>query len=90
MPEVSGSLGVKIFLLGFILMFIGIIATIIGLISKAPATSASYGGFILIGPIPIIIGAGPESPLILAFLFLILIFLAITIILSRLRFHPEA
>ncbi|MBS7638484.1 DUF131 domain-containing protein [Candidatus Bathyarchaeota archaeon] len=89
MPEASVSLGVKIFLLGFILMFIGILATIIGLISKAP-TSASYGGFILIGPIPIIIGAGPESPLILAFLFLIFIFLAITIILFRLRFHPEA
>ncbi|MBS7651605.1 MAG: DUF131 domain-containing protein [Candidatus Bathyarchaeia archaeon] len=90
MPEAGVSLGMKIFLLGFILMFIGIIVTIIGLISKAPATSASYGGFILIGPIPIIIGAGPESSHILAFLFLMFIFLAITIILFRLRFHPEA
>ncbi len=90
MPEASVSLGVKIFLLGFILMFIGIIATIIGLTSRGPATSASYGGFILIGPIPIIIGAGPESPLMLALLFFICIFLAITIILFRLRSHPEA
>lgn len=87
MPDGSMSLGVKIFLLGFILMFIGILTTIIEFISKAQTTSASYGGFILIGPIPIVIGAGPESPFLVGILFLACIFLAIILILSRLRFH---
>lgn len=89
MPEASISLGVKIFLLGFILMFIGILVTMIGFMMRAPTTTTSYGGVILIGPIPIIIGAGPESPLILAFLLIMLVFLILTLIVLR-RFHIGA
>lgn len=90
MPEGGVSLGLRIFFLGFILIFIGILATMIGVVMRGPSTSASYGGIILIGPIPIIIGAGPESPLILALLLITLIFLIITLFILRPRFHLGA
>jgi uncharacterized membrane protein len=89
MPRDRVNLGVRIFLFGFILMFIGILVTIIGLITEAPATSASYGGLILIGPIPIIIGAGPGGHLILPFLLLLFILLLAALIVLRLTSGPR-
>jgi uncharacterized membrane protein len=89
MPRDRVNLGVRIFLFGFILMFIGILVTIIGLITEAPATSASYGGLILIGPIPIIIGAGPGGHLILPFLLLLFILLLAALIVLRLTSWPR-
>jgi uncharacterized membrane protein len=89
MPRDRVNLGVRIFLFGFILMFIGTLVTIIGLILEEPAASASYGGLILIGPIPIIIGAGPGGHLILPFLLLLFILILAALIIFRLAFGPK-
>jgi len=49
----------KLFLLGFLLIFIGmIVVTVTAVLSGAPAT---IGTVIFLGPIPIIVGAGPYS-----------------------------
>ncbi|HEV2389595.1 MAG TPA: DUF131 domain-containing protein [Nitrososphaerales archaeon] len=47
------SLGVAVILVGFIVVALGIFT--------APGDSSSGGGFILIGPIPIVFGTGPNS-----------------------------
>lgn len=49
----------KLFLLGFLLIFMGMIFVIIAaVLFGAPATS---GAVIFVGPIPIVLGAGPHS-----------------------------
>jgi len=53
------STPVKMFLLGFLLIFIGtIIITITAVLYE---TSANFGAIIFIGPIPIVLGAGLDS-----------------------------
>jgi uncharacterized protein (TIGR00304 family) len=55
----SGKLaliGIALVFIGFFVVFAGV-ATSIG----GGASSASTGGFILIGPIPIVFGNGPNS-----------------------------
>ncbi len=48
----------KLFLLGFLLIFIGMIfVTITAFLSGTPA---NFGAIIFIGPIPIVLGAGPN------------------------------
>jgi len=51
-------------LLGLALVFVGIV--IIVVVSVVLGGSSSVGGVILIGPIPIIFGAGPESEWLIA------------------------
>lgn len=49
----------KLFLLGFFLIFIGMIFVMISVVlSEAPAT---FGAIVFVGPIPIVLGAGPNS-----------------------------
>jgi len=49
----------KLFLLGFLLIFVGMIFVMIAaVLFGAPAT---FGGIIFVGPIPIVLGAGPHS-----------------------------
>jgi uncharacterized membrane protein len=50
---------VKLFLLGFLLIFIGM--TLITITAVLYGTSANFGAIIFIGPIPIVLGAGPDS-----------------------------
>ncbi len=49
------SLGVVIILAGFFVVFVG------ALMGAGTGGSTSTGGFILIGPIPIVFGSGPEA-----------------------------
>ncbi len=49
----------RLLLVGFVLVVVGFFVVAMGTISGAG--SASSGGFILIGPIPIIFGSGPDS-----------------------------
>lgn len=55
----------RLTIIGFLLIFIGMLLIIFGSISQvAPqSTSSAVGGFILIGPIPIFFGAGPHQAL---------------------------
>jgi len=52
------SIPVKLFLLGFLLIFIGmVLMAIVAVFSGA----SNFGAVIFIGPIPITLGAGPQS-----------------------------
>ncbi len=48
----------RVLILGFCLIFIGIILLVISLAQNG---SGSIGGVIFIGPIPIVLGAGPDA-----------------------------
>ncbi|MGD6933268.1 MAG: TIGR00304 family membrane protein [Candidatus Bathyarchaeia archaeon] len=50
----------NILLLGFALVFIGIIVLVVGAFLSGGG-SGSVGGVVFIGPIPIVFGAGPDS-----------------------------
>lgn len=62
----------KLFLLGFLLIFIGMI--LITLTVVLSGTSANFGAIIFIGPIPIVLGAGPNSN------WMIILAVAVTIV----------
>lgn len=47
--------------LGFLLIFAGFIVLTVGSLSGAGGGSTSTGGFILIGPFPVVFGSGPDS-----------------------------
>ena len=49
-----------LFIMGVLIIFVGV-AVLMTAALLSGSDSASFGGFILIGPIPIIIGAGPEG-----------------------------
>jgi uncharacterized membrane protein len=83
----NGEIGVlgRLFgflLLGITLIFVGIAVLVVA--SMVLGSSGSVGGIILIGPIPIIFGAGPNSTwLIIISLILVLLSLALFVLLSR-------
>lgn len=57
MKEQEGH--VKLLFLGFLLIFLGVIFILFSIfLSEGTAT---FGGIILIGPIPIIVGVGPHA-----------------------------
>jgi uncharacterized membrane protein len=50
-----------LFIMGIFIIFLGVVVlTVAAMLSGSG--SASFGGFIFIGPIPIIVGGGPEAP----------------------------
>jgi uncharacterized membrane protein len=57
-PARLGYLGVAIIFVGFAVVALG---TFVG-----PSGSSSSGGFILVGPIPIVFGSGPNSGMLAA------------------------
>jgi len=56
----SWSLPLKLFFSGFVLMFVGIILMMVAAALYGTST-VSGGAVILVGPIPIILGAGPHA-----------------------------
>ena len=50
-----------LFFIGFFIILVGVIITVSAALLFG-GDSASIGGFILIGPFPIVFGAGPEAP----------------------------
>jgi len=83
----NGEIGVlgRLFgflLLGIALIFVGIAVLVVA--SMVLDSSGSVGGIILIGPIPIIFGAGPNSTwLIIISLILVVLSFALFVLLSR-------
>ena len=55
-----------LFLLGFLIVLVGFTLLIVGAVLSGGG-SVNFGGFILIGPIPIVFGAGPEAPWLVLF-----------------------
>ncbi len=58
-PWSTWSTPFKLFLLGFLLIFVGMIFVIIAAVVFG--TSTTFGAVIFVGPIPIVLGAGPHS-----------------------------
>jgi uncharacterized membrane protein len=52
--------------LGFVLVFVGIIVVLVAAVLYGVG-SANFGGVIFIGPFPIVIGAGPDTTLMVLF-----------------------
>ncbi|MDA4116104.1 MAG: DUF131 domain-containing protein [Thaumarchaeota archaeon] len=50
----------RLVLLGIAIVFVGFLVVAVGIFSGTGGSS-SIGGFILIGPVPIIFGSGPNS-----------------------------
>jgi uncharacterized membrane protein len=48
-------------LAGFVLIAIGLALVVVSVLGTVQVQGASYGGVLLIGPIPIIFGAGPHG-----------------------------
>lgn len=65
----AGESGFKgflaLFFAGFFIILVGI--TFLAVASLSSEGSASFGGFILIGPFPIVFGAGPGAPWLVLF-----------------------
>ncbi len=73
-----------LFILGFVVIFIGIVILFVAIFSQGFSGSASSGGIILIGPFPIVFGSGPQAPLlILLSSVLTIIAIACFVILKR-------
>jgi len=64
--EAAPTIALKLFLVGFFLMFAGVIVLVASALLSGNGT-VSGGAIIFIGPIPIILGAGPYSFLAIAF-----------------------
>jgi uncharacterized protein (TIGR00304 family) len=67
--------------LGAILVVAGMMLVFLFFISTAIQGNASYGGVILIGPIPIVFGSSPQMAL--ASMFLVLVLMVISFLLFR-------
>ncbi|MEM2896621.1 MAG: hypothetical protein QXG01_03455 [Candidatus Bathyarchaeia archaeon] len=80
----------KLFLLGFLMIFIGIVLMIIS--SIAFKGGVSGGVTLIIGPVPILLGFGPQSPLLLSFAILLTIVILIVylfFILNKLKLRKK-
>ncbi|MEM3506772.1 MAG: B-box zinc finger protein [Candidatus Bathyarchaeia archaeon] len=73
----------KFFILGFIMIFIGIV--LIMLSSLTFKDSLTGGITLIIGPIPILLGFGPYSQLLLLFAMLLTIIILIVFLIPRIK-----
>ncbi len=79
--NISGRL-LGFLLLGIVLVFVGIVVLVVA--SIVLSGSGSVGGIILIGPIPIVFGSGPDAGWLIAIsLILTVASLALFIILNK-------
>jgi uncharacterized membrane protein len=76
-------LPIWLFLIGFSMMFAGMVVLIITAVLRGDGTSVSTGLVIFIGPIPVILGAGPNSYLALLFAVILTILGSAVFILLR-------
>lgn len=58
--NLMSALSFKLFFLGFFLMFVGVVVLIIAAALQGD-TNLSVGSVVFIGPIPVILGAGPYA-----------------------------
>ena len=71
-------------ILGFALVFAGIIIVLVAAVLSGSG-SASFGGVIFIGPFPIVIGAGPEASLMVLFGIILAVLSVIVFLVMRRR-----
>lgn len=83
--------GLRLLIMGFLTLFIGMILIAAGSAQQSNVET-SFGGVIFIGPIPLIFGQGPQSPLLLIIGLMIAIAMALMFLsafLSRKRMAVE-
>jgi uncharacterized membrane protein len=81
----NGPRGILVlFIMGIFIIVLGV-AVLITAAMLSGSSSASFGGFIFIGPIPIIIGAGPEAPWLTAMAVILTIIGIVVFLIMRRR-----
>ena len=86
--EATGlSRALALFLLGFFIVLLGII--ILAVATLALGGSASFGGVIFIGPIPIVFGAGPKATWLILFAIVLSALSIIVFVLTRKRMNKS-
>lgn len=70
-----------LFIIGFFLIFVGIIILMVAAVLSDG--SANFGAFIFIGPFPIVVGAGPEAPLMVLFVIILAVLSIIMFLVLR-------
>jgi len=70
-----------LFLIGFFTIFVGIIILMVAAVLSDG--SANFGAFIFIGPFPIVVGAGPEVPLMVLFVIILAVLSIIMFLVLR-------
>jgi uncharacterized membrane protein len=71
-----------LFVIGFLMIFIGIIVLIVAAVLYGEG-SVNFGAIIFIWPIPIVVGAGPEAPLMVLFAIILAVLSIIMFLILR-------
>jgi len=70
-----------LFIIGFLIIFIGIIILMVALVLSGG--SVNFGGIVFIGPIPIVVGVGPEVQWLILFSIILAVLTIIMFLLLR-------
>jgi uncharacterized membrane protein len=87
-PRTSHGL-FALFVLGFLTILAGIIFVMIATILSSSG-SASFGGVIFIGPIPIVFGAGPSAQWLILFAIILAGLSIVMFLMMRKKYDKEA
>jgi uncharacterized membrane protein len=74
-----------LFIVGFALIFLGI--TILMITAVFSGGQINFGAIVFIGPIPIVVGAGPQATLIVLFAIILAVLSIIIFLTSRRKTH---
>jgi len=58
--DAQSNVPFKLFMIGFLLMFAGVVVLVVSALVSGDGT-ISFGGIVFVGPIPIVLGAGPYA-----------------------------
>jgi uncharacterized membrane protein len=89
-PEPRTSYGLfALFVLGFLTILSGVIVVMIAAVLSSSG-SASFGGVIFIGPIPIVFGAGPSAQWLILFAIILAGLSIVMFLMMRKKHDKEA
>ena len=86
-PQASRRLFL-LFVLGFFVIVAGIVVVVVAAMLSSSG-SASFGGIIFIGPIPIVFGAGPSAQWLVLFAILLAVLSIVMFLITRRRSDKE-
>jgi uncharacterized membrane protein len=76
-------------ILGFVFVFVGIAVVLVAAVLYG-SSSASFGGVILVGPFPIVIGAGSNTTLIVLFSIILTVLSVIMFLVTSRRIKKSS
>ena len=86
-PQTSQRL-FALFVLGFFIVLAGIVVIMVAAMLSSSG-SASFGGIIFIGPIPIVIGTGPSAQWLIPFAMILAGLSIVMLLITRKRSNKE-